>query len=191
MVNPKLAVGDALSKQMMTYWRHFNILVNQKPFQVQPRLPVWRNLLSNSTVARNSLRLKILEVPDGIFFSKYQLESEKLPPTSSALKFKIHRSHYVSLIWRSSDISRPCLPNPEIYGWEATDCGLSAVMTDALPAPKVIEMTICRCKSNCQTKRCMCNKNDLKCSEMCLCVDCQNDDQYESPTDSDDSDEEN
>ena len=44
-------------------------------------------------------------------FSKYQLESEKLPPTSSALKFKIHRSHYVSMIWRSSDISRPCLPN--------------------------------------------------------------------------------
>ena len=31
-------------------------------------------------------------------FSKKQLESDKLPPTSSALKYTIHRSHYITCI---------------------------------------------------------------------------------------------
>ena len=34
-------------------------------------------------------------------FSKYQLESEKLPPTTAALKFMILRSHYIASIWNA------------------------------------------------------------------------------------------
>ena len=85
---------------------------------------------------------------------KYQLESEKLPPTPSALKFKIHRSHYVCLIWQSS-MSKPNLPDPNMYGWETAENGLLPVTTDALPAPKaVLEMSVCSCKTKCSTNRC-------------------------------------
>ena len=49
-------------------------------------------------------------------FSKYQLESEKLPPTAAALKFMILRSHYIASIWKLSHIPRPVYSNPEKFG---------------------------------------------------------------------------
>ena len=50
-------------------------------------------------------------------------------------------------------------------------------MTDQLPAPKVtIEMSLCRCeKSDCNSRRCVCRKNGLVCTEMCGCIGCKND----------------
>ena len=80
-------------------------------------------------------------------FSKYTTEVAKLPPTLSALKHRIFRSHYVAF-----------------------------VLTDDLPAPTgLIELSMCSCKSPCQTDRCMCRKNKLLCTEMCKCVDtCEN-----------------
>ena len=35
-------------------------------------------------------------------FSKYQYESEKLPPTPSAFKYKVFRSHFFTLVLRHS-----------------------------------------------------------------------------------------
>ena len=47
--------------------------------------------------------------------------------------------------------------------------------TDQLPAPEAaIEMVACGCKSGCTTNRCKCKKNSLKCTEMCICIDCIN-----------------
>ena len=51
-------------------------------------------------------------------FSKYQWESDKLPPTASALSFKILRSHYVSLVWCQADRPIPDIPDAASYGWE-------------------------------------------------------------------------
>ena len=48
-------------------------------------------------------------------------------------------------------------------------------MTDQKPAPvSVVELSFCRCKHGCDTKRCTCKKNNLICSEMCFCQDCEN-----------------
>ena len=48
-------------------------------------------------------------------------------------------------------------------------------MTTNLPAPKsVIELNVCKCKTGCKTNRCLCLKNDMKCSDMCLCINCEN-----------------
>ena len=37
-------------------------------------------------------------------FSKYQLDASSLPPTMSALKYKIFRSHYVSMVLKRSHL---------------------------------------------------------------------------------------
>ena len=48
-------------------------------------------------------------------------------------------------------------------------------MTDKLAAPEsIIELSLCKCKGDCSTLRCGCRKNQLQCTEMCLCCDCSN-----------------
>lgn len=55
------------------------------------------------------------------------------------------------------------------------------------PAPDyLLECTTCKCKSGCQSKRCSCQKVQLKCTELCSCVDCSNTD-----VDEDDENSEN
>ena len=44
------------------------------------------------------------------------------------------------------------------------------------PAPEsIIHLTVCHCKTKCVTVWCKCRKNGLKCSEMCHCLECEND----------------
>lgn len=110
-------------------------------------------------------------------FSKQQSEAQKLPPTRAALTQKILRAHYTTFQWKSSHISSPVLPNPEEFGWKWLDDStlFEPVMTTLLPAPEsVIDLSMCRCQTNCKTLRCKCRKNNLNCTEMCLCTDCDN-----------------
>ena len=53
-----------------------------------------------------------------------------------------------------------------------------ALMTDQLPAPDfTLELAECKCKkTKCSDKRCACFKLNLKCSEACGCIDCENED---------------
>ena len=54
-------------------------------------------------------------------FSKHQNDTEKLPPTMSALKYKIFRCHFVTLVLRRSHLPKQSLPNPVDYGWRNYD----------------------------------------------------------------------
>ena len=109
-------------------------------------------------------------------FSKKQLESDKLPPTFSALKYMIHRSHYITYIWKSAISTNPILPDPENFGWKKIDDEYEPFMTDKLPAPQsVIELSMCSCKkTNCDSLRCNCKKKGLVCSDMSQCLNCSN-----------------
>ena len=49
-------------------------------------------------------------------FSKKQLESEKLPPTRSALKHVIGRCHCVVRIWKQSHVTHPLIPDLQNNG---------------------------------------------------------------------------
>jgi len=111
-------------------------------------------------------------------FSKHQLESEKLPPTMAALKFKILRSQYITSIWKLSHIARPVLLSPSDFGWQLNEVEntYEPVMMEQLPAPdSIIELSMCKCNSGCSSLGCKCKKNGMLCMEMCLCVDCRND----------------
>ena len=60
-----------------------------------------------------------------------------------------------------------------------------SIMTKNLPAPEcVIELCICKCKTSCTNLRCMCKKNSMLCTEMCLWVDCCDDENDNDNVDS-------
>ena len=160
-----------------------------------------------STSVRNGLTLYLLDLynksrPRHIsdisklrwyLYSKNQVESEQLPPTSAALEFKIKRSHYLTKVWKAANLASPILPEPGDFGWRLEDDAYHATMTDQPSAPDaIIELSFCRCKTNCTSMRCKCRKNDLLCTEMCYCDGeiCENreDDTDPSLTDEDESD---
>ena len=82
-------------------------------------------------------------------FTKRQLESEKLPPTESAIGKKVIRSQYVANIWIQAKKSPMDYLNPIEYGWKRTDAGfLTAELADLPPAPNaIVEMRLCHCKT--------------------------------------------
>ena len=58
----------------------------------------------------------------------------------------------------------------------------------------ILENVNCGCKSGCSTRRCACQKADLKCTGLCSCCDCtncsdQNTDENVSDDDDDDDDD--
>lgn len=126
-------------------------------------------------------------------FAKFQHESTKLPPTRKAFEQKILRAHYTALQWKSSHISNPSLPDPNLFGWTWSDANslYEPVMTTNLPAPEsVIELSSCGCKGGCVDGRCRCFKNNLVCTEMCSCDNCENSDEKDDIDDLPESDEE-
>ena len=70
-------------------------------------------------------------------FTKRQLESEKHPPTESAIRKKVMRSHNVANIWIQAEKYHMGYLNPIEYGWARTGDGfLTPELTDLPPAPK-------------------------------------------------------
>ena len=102
-----------------------------------------------------------------------QVEPEILPPTQAALDFKITRSHYFSKICRNANDAVP-----EQFGSKLKNDIYEVVLIDV--ANVITELSFCKCQTECQTEcktmRCKCRRNNLTCTEMCSCTDCQNDD---------------
>ena len=82
------------------------------------------------------------------------------------------------------------LPDVTNYGWRLTDNKLVPVPTDKPPAPEaIVELSLCKCKTNCVSNRCVCKKNGLRCTELCFCNDCENDEAYTFNFSSDEDDD--
>ncbi|CAB4014755.1 Hypothetical predicted protein [Paramuricea clavata] len=79
-------------------------------------------------------------------------------------------------------------PHFRNHGWEVDESGkVSVKWLSGLPAmDNILESSSCKCKTGCKTKRCGCKKEDLECTELCFCCDCQN--QKYSNADEDDDD---
>ena len=83
--------------------------------------------------------------------SKYQTESEKNPPMLGAFIFKILRSHYISLVWRTCDEPKPSLPSSCEFGSRSNNDSYQVVTTKELPAPEaLIELIFCGCTTKCK-----------------------------------------
>ena len=67
------------------------------------------------------------------------------------------------------------LPSPIEYGWKLRKEDLVIDWTDEKAAPDtVLELLSCGCKTSCKTKRCTCVSNGLLCTDLCVCVSCDN-----------------
>ena len=115
------------------------------------------------------------KIPDlrWILFVQFGKEGQQLPPTIKEHSFPIHQGHIT--VCRSKEPC-PVLPPATNYYWELTDGKLNPVLCTNSPAPEaLLELRSCNCKSGCQKRYCICNKNSLPCTEMCGCRDnCQN-----------------
>ena len=110
-------------------------------------------------------------------FSKYQYNSENLPPTFGSLKYKIFRSNYVSLTLKRADVSKQNLPSFLNYGREMVDNNITPILTDNLPAPlALIELRACGCKTGCKANCCKCRKSGFTCTDMGKCPQCESND---------------
>ena len=105
-----------------------------------------------------------------LLFSKYSCKVSKLPPTMSALKYRIFRPHYAALILKKCTSSIQNLPDPCGFGWELNNGNLVPIMIDDLPTPTgLIELNMCSCKTGCSSGRCTCKKKNMLCTEMYSC----------------------
>lgn len=114
-------------------------------------------------------------------FKKKQTQSEKLPPTSGALKQAILRAHYQLLVWNHDNITTVRLPSPGRQGWTWQNERWVPVMTTLSQAPDaIIHLVKCGCsKDRCTNNRCQCMKAGLNCAELCGCygtgeTECEN-----------------
>ena len=137
--------------------------------------------------------IKILSDLRWKMFSKQQADSERLLPTSETFWQKVLWSHYTVMVWKQSRIPSEALPNPEEYGWKLdANKEYKAVMITLSPVPKLItHLIVCHCKTKFVTMRCKCHKNGLKCSEMCPCLEYENDGSDERDTNENENDLDN
>ena len=107
-------------------------------------------------------------------FSQNQKSIENLPPTKDALHCKILRSHYITYLLKSALLPVVCKPDPTLYEWyydEGKLLPLTSINYLLLP---IWYLTICSCKSACNSNRCRCKKYYLHCSDACKCLNCEN-----------------
>ena len=120
----------------------------------------------------------------------------KLPPTLDALEEHIKRVRLQSQVWYQATVMQQQPFDPIKFGYyKDTRDQMLPVTTKVLPAPQaIIELVRCQCKTNHSTQRCSCRRNNLPCTELCLCdIECANDEdsnivndmmmynQYETP----------
>ena len=165
------------SKSKTTWWNHF-IKADKKVLNAFACLGLAENLPSLETLellekfvvslyggTNHPSNIRSLADIRWYLFSKLQFEAKKLPPTSSVLKYKIFRTHFITMVLRCAHLLLQNLPEATNFGWEIQDTNdLVPILADNLPAPlTLLELSSCSCKSGCNNKRCKCRKNDFSC----------------------------
>ncbi len=108
----------------------------------------------------NSLRLHIFQ--QKVTTSLTSVQSESLPPTSSALKYHSLRVYHQIQVWTGNETLSPLN-----LGWTEINNKFMPIHTDMGVAPKsLLEVVRCKCKTGCTSMRCSCRKAGLDCSYM-------------------------
>ena len=104
---------------------------------------------------------------------------KSIPRTDEALNLNILRERYQSIQWHNSLYQDFVPPDACQYGW-SKDFATKSLHPIMLPpetmiAPEEVMISIkCECRSsNCNKNKCGCKKISVKCSEFCLCSDCE------------------
>ncbi|KAK3741562.1 hypothetical protein QZH41_002944 [Actinostola sp. cb2023] len=130
-----------------------------------------------------------------LFCSKNgEIESFQLPPCQDCLRKHALRSNYQASIWKRSLQGNSAIPSPEGMGWkmEVVDDReeLQFDWMDGKPAPDaVLELLACRCTRSCKLPTCVCLVNVLKCTDVCILKECDNQLQDDDEVDTYNSDD--
>lgn len=108
-------------------------------------------------------------------FRQGKFSDEKLPPNSDCLNKHILRSNYQAYIWKHCLQPIIDVPGPVGNGWKEEDDLLLIDWMHQEPAPaSLLAFIYCSCKGKCSSNRCSCQKNNLKCTNLCQCQNCEN-----------------
>ena len=116
----------------------------------------------------NHLRYKL--------FCSSSASERSLPPCKNALIQHSRRANYQAAIHRKALIPYIYAPSPDGHGWAVNDGEIKVVwMTQPSAPDKLLVSVSCSCKvSKCLQGRCSCRKQDLVCTDLCKCTDCEN-----------------
>ena len=125
-------------------------------------------LYSNSTnQSLNSLRHK--QLIEKICMAKSFVKLESLPPTESATKYHSYRTYYQIMLWNHGI----CSLFLTSWGWIEASGEFAPLLTDFAAAPlSLLNIIRCQCNTDCSTRRCGCQKNNIACLVGCgVCQD--------------------
>ena len=98
------------------------------------------------------------------------LQIQTLPPTTAAAEQHCKRTFYQVIEWTKRDEDLQL--DPLDWGWTMSNGKLVPVKTCLPAAPdELINVIRCKCKSNCDNRRCSCRKHGLQCTT--ACTDCR------------------
>ena len=103
-----------------------------------------------------------------------------LPPNQDSLFKHINRANFQAGILKRCMLPNPEIPSPIGNGWKKIELdNIESLAIDWMSlssAPStILELVHCSCKkTKCESKRCTCRSNELPCTDLCVCVDCQN-----------------
>lgn len=126
-----------------------------------------------------------------MLFKTGKCSDESLPPSCDCLIQHIERANFQAVAWNHCLSPELQLPPADGNGWQLTSDGQLEIvwMTRPSAPDSMIECVQCKCKTGCKTQRCSCLKTGLRCTELCSCNDCQND-QLKTDEDNGNGDEE-
>ena len=102
---------------------------------------------------------------------------KSMPPDVDSLRQHCRRANYQAAIWRRATTANVDAPDPTTSGWELQDDTLVPVWTTLPCIPVSLQKKCVRCacrKTKCKTGRCACSTKGMSCSDLCLCIDCEN-----------------
>ena len=110
-----------------------------------------------------------------IMFRLGSFSDESLPPTHDCLTKHIERANYQAFLWKRCLIPLMVPPSPLENGWILSQGKLSINWMESNIAPdQLLEHINCGCKAGCSTQRCSCVKAGLPCTDLCKCINCNN-----------------
>ena len=97
--------------------------------------------------------------------------------------FILQRANYQTMEWKNALIADHVYVEPAEHGWQRKSDGLIEIKWTGAGPNSLLEFMVCNCKkSQCKINVCKCKKFNLKCTDLCGCKDCNN--QEEKPIES-------
>ena len=106
---------------------------------------------------------------------KGEVHSAQLPPCEDSLMEHTKRANYQAAVWKHCIVQNPSIPKPEGHGWQFNKGLMTPKWISGAPAPNsILDFLSCDCKKDCNSQKCSCISNKLKCTPMCKLQTCSN-----------------